>query len=53
MYKKRADKKVLLNRETLRQLSTDRLEEVAGGATNVRTICFSCYSVCRTNCHGC
>ena len=52
MYKKPA-KKVSLNRETLRQLSTDSLEAVVGGATNVRTICFSCYSVCRTNCHGC
>lgn len=53
MHKKHADKKMLLNRETLRQLSTDHLKEVAGGATKVRTICFSCYSVCRTNCHTC
>jgi hypothetical protein len=53
MYKKQPKKKVTLNRETLRQLSMDHLEAVVGGATNVRTICFSCYSVCRTNCHGC
>ena len=53
MHKKGSDKKFLLNRETLRQLSTDRLEAVAGGATHVRTICFTCGSVCATNCHTC
>ncbi len=53
MDKKKTAKKMLLSRETLRQLSVDRLETIEGGATNVRTICFSCYSVCATNCHGC
>jgi hypothetical protein len=52
MHKKMATKKMLLNRETLRQLSTDRLEAVVGGATG-RTICYTCGSVCRTNCHTC
>jgi len=51
MNKKPADKKVLLNRETLRQLSTDRLADV-GGATGY-SICYTCGSVCRTNCHSC
>jgi hypothetical protein len=52
MHKKSANKKVLLNRETLCQLSTDRLEAVAGGATGY-SICYTCGSVCRTNCHSC
>lgn len=33
MLKKRAEKKISLSRETLRQLATDRLGGVAGGAT--------------------
>jgi predicted DNA-binding protein (UPF0251 family) len=53
MDKKKAGKKMQLSRETLRQLTADRLETIAAGATNVRTICFSCDSVCATNCHGC
>jgi|HubBroStandDraft_3_1064219.scaffolds.fasta_scaffold08233_2 hypothetical protein len=52
MNKKMAGKKVHLNRETLRQLSTDRLEAVAGGATG-RSLCYTCGSVCHTNCHTC
>ncbi len=52
MNKKMTGKKILLNRETLHQLSTDRLEAVVGGATG-RTICYTCGSVCRTNCHTC
>jgi hypothetical protein len=51
MYKKSAQKKVVLSRETLRQLSTDRLQAVAGGT--VHTACNTCVSVCRTNCHTC
>ncbi len=51
MYKKPVQKRILLNRETLHQLSTDRLQEVAGGT--VHTACNTCVSVCRTNCHTC
>jgi len=51
MNKKPALKRVLLSRETLRQLSTDRLQTVAGGT--VHTACNTCVSVCRTNCHTC
>jgi hypothetical protein len=47
---KDASKKILLSRETLRQLSTGRLEAVAGGVfTHTRP----CGSVCITNCHTC
>jgi hypothetical protein len=49
MYKKGSDKKMLLNRETLRLLSTDHLKAVAGGVTYTCTH----LSVCRTNCHSC
>ena len=52
MDKKMAGKKMLLNRETLRQLSTDRLEAVVGGVTG-RSLCYTCGSVCHTNCHSC
>ncbi len=52
MYKKISSKKIQLHRETLRDLSTDRLAAVAGGATGL-SLCYSCGSVCKTNCHGC
>ena len=52
MDKKMAAKKMLLSRETLRQLSTDCLGAVVGGNTGY-SLCYTCGSVCHTNCHSC
>jgi|HubBroStandDraft_3_1064219.scaffolds.fasta_scaffold08233_3 hypothetical protein len=38
-------KRIVLSKETLRRLDEPRLAGVAGGATNVR-------SVCQGSCHG-
>jgi len=48
--KQLSSKKMLLNRETLRQLSADHLGPVVGAVfTHTR----ACGSVCITNCHTC
>ena len=44
--------KMKLHRETLRALEAQELGEVAGGATNQRTVCGTCHTcfVIRTMC---
>ena len=44
-----AVRKIRLNRETLRQISTDRLEQAAGGATKPcpgSNVCFTVIATC-------
>jgi hypothetical protein len=48
MFKGRAGKKISLSRETLRQLSADRLEGVAGGLPTA-----SCINTCVHTCLTC